>query len=156
MTIVSTASSGGGLPDYGVFSGEKIYTVYLDARTTTDDPAFAWTLQYAPLRGTSGVPNADGASRGAKGLTPPYAIFKEIPRWPTELVRRYLQRVIVVSGVINTEGKLDQMLIIQSPDDRLTEGITEALNKWAFRPAELNGQPVSVKVLLGIPLALPE
>ena len=33
------------------------------------------------------------------------------------------------------------------------EGIPfQALSKWVFRPAQLNGQPVAVKVLLGIPL----
>jgi hypothetical protein len=30
--------------------------------------------------------------------------------------------------------------------------IVEALNTWVFRPAQLNNQPVAVKVLLGIPL----
>jgi hypothetical protein len=30
--------------------------------------------------------------------------------------------------------------------------IVEALNKWVFRPAQLNNQPVAVKVLLGMPL----
>jgi hypothetical protein len=152
MTIVSTASSGGGLPDYGVFSNEKVYTVYVDARKTTDDPAIAWTLQYAALQGTESLP-ADGANRGPKGMTPPYAIFKAIPQWPADLVNKYSDRVIVVSAVITTDGKLDQMLIVQSPDDRLTEGITEALNKWVFRPAQTDGHPVAIKIMLGIPLA---
>ena len=153
MTIVSTASSGGGLPDYGVFSNEKTYTVYLDARKTTDDPAMAWTLQYAPLQGTADVPNSDGANRGARGMTPPYVIFKEIPQWPPELINRYSDRVIVVSATITTEGKLDQMLIVESPDDALTEAIAEALNKWTFRPAQRDGRPVAVKIMLGIPLS---
>ena len=45
---------------------------------------------------------------------------------------------------------------MQSPDDGLTRRIVEALNKWVFRPAELKAQPVSVKVLLGLPLGLDE
>jgi hypothetical protein len=151
MTIVSTASSGGGLPDYGVFSGEKVYTVYLDARITTDDPPVAWTLQYAPLRDSKTATAAAGIQ---KGLAPPYAIFKQIPRWPKELVRRFPGKVVVVSAVIDAQGKLEQMLIVQSPDDRLTEGISEALNQWVFRSAELNGHPVAVKIMLGIPLSL--
>jgi len=28
----------------------------------------------------------------------------------------------------------------------------QALSKWAFLPSQFNGQPVAVKVLLGIPL----
>jgi len=47
MTFTSTASSGGGLPDFGVFQNQKVYTVYLDMRASDDDPAPSWTLQYA-------------------------------------------------------------------------------------------------------------
>jgi hypothetical protein len=153
MTIVSTASSGGGLADYGVFSNEKVYTVYLDARNTTADPATAWTLQYAPIQSQTAA--ATGASIGPnlKGLTPPYALVKQIPDLPAEVLRRYPQRVVVVCGIINSDGKMEQMLVVQSPDDRLTERVTEALNKWLFRPAQLNGHPISIKVMLGIPLA---
>jgi hypothetical protein len=153
MTIVSTASSGGGLPDYGVFSKEKVFTVYLDARKTTDDPSIAWTLQYAPIQSPDDPPNTNQDRRALQGLTPPYAVIKEIPKWPPELINRYSDRVIVVSGVINIQGKLEQMLIVQSPDDRLTESITEALEKWVFRPAQMGDHPTAIKVMLGIPLS---
>ena len=56
MTIVSTAASGGGLPDLGVFEREKVYTVYLDMKANDEDPAASWILQYAvlqPLRDAS-------------------------------------------------------------------------------------------------------
>jgi len=39
-----------------------------------------------------------------------------------------------------------------TPDTRLNDPIVQACNKWVFRPAQLNNQPVAVKVLLGIPL----
>ena len=35
MTIASTAESGGGLPDLGVFAKEKVYTVFLDMRVNS-------------------------------------------------------------------------------------------------------------------------
>ena len=44
MTVTSTASSGGGLPDFGVFQNQKVYTVYLDMRASDDDTAPSWTL----------------------------------------------------------------------------------------------------------------
>jgi hypothetical protein len=153
MTIVSTPSSGGGLPDFGIFANERVYTVFLDTRMTTQDQSPSWTLQYAPVRAEVGG-TADTRPQALKGVTPPYALTKEIPHWPADLVRRYVQRVIVVSGVIDTEGKLGQVLVMQSPDDRLTGELTEALSKWIFRPAELNGHPISAKIMLGVPLSL--
>ena len=70
MTVVSLASSGGGLPDVGVFEDEKVYTVYVDMRATPEDPAPSYTLQYALLQPPTGV---DSASLQA-GLTPPYPV----------------------------------------------------------------------------------
>jgi len=156
MTVVSTANSGGGLPDFGIFAEEKVYTVYLDMRQTVEDPAASWTLEYAPLP-TAGDANAGrSSSRRLEGLTPPFPVSKEAPQFPAELVERYRGRMIVVYAIMDTRGRLGQMLVVQSPDDRLTRRIVETLNKWVFRPAELKGQPVSVKVLLGIPLGLDE
>ena len=62
----------------------------------------------------------------------------------------------MVYAIINTEGKLERMSVKQSPDARLSEPLLEALSKWVFQPAQLDGQPVATKVLLGIPLALSE
>ncbi len=156
MTILSTASSGGGLADFGIFSNEKVYTVYIDMRQTAEDRSPSWTLQYAPLREAT----ENGADRGSSEnpglLVSPFAVTKEMPRLPVELIHKYLRRLIVVYAIINTEGKLERMSVKQSPDARLSEPLLEALSKWVFQPAQLDGQPVATKVLLGIPLALSE
>ncbi len=157
MTIVSTASSGGGLAEMGVFSNEKVYTVFLDMRLTVEDPAPSWTLQYALLR----QPGADagtgsGVTRSQQRLAPPFPVVKEMPQLPAELVHKYSHRLVVVYAIMDTDGKLEQVSVKQSPDARLIAPVLEALQKWVFRPAELNGQPVSLKILLGIPLSPPE
>jgi len=156
MTVVSTANSGGGLPDFGIFAEEKVYTVYLDMRQTVEDPAASWTLEYAPLPTAGDASAGSSSSRRLEGLTPPFPITKETPQFAAELVERYRGRMIVVYAIMDTRGRLGQMLVMQSPDDRLTRRIVETLNKWVFRPAELKGQPVPVKALLGIPLGLDE
>jgi hypothetical protein len=154
MTILSTASSGGGLADFGVFSNEKVYTVYIDIRQTAEDRSPSWTLQYAPLREAA----ENGADRGSSEspglLVSPFAVTKEMPQLPVELIHKYSRRLIVVYAIIDTEGKLERMSVKQSPDARLSEPLLEALSKWVFQPAQLDGQPVATKVLLGIPLAL--
>jgi hypothetical protein len=155
LTIVASGSSGGGLPDFGVFFDEKVYTVYINMQRTTDDPAPSCTLQYSLLRGAAAQGGTLGSpSQNQQGLVPPFPVVKELPQWPVELVSRFLHRMVVVYAVINTEGKLERMHVMQSPNVEVSNALLEALGKWVFRPAELNGEPVALKALLGIPLSL--
>lgn len=149
MTITSTADSGGGLPDLGVFAHEKVYTVYLDVNLRAAGHAPSWTLQYARLR----APGEDAAAEtNHEGLTPPFPLTKEIPKLNSELIRTYLRSVVVVYAVMDTQGRLQRLAIRQSPEARLNPPILAALSRWVFQPAQLNGAAVPLKVLIGIPL----
>ena len=152
LTVVATASSGGGLPDFGVFSNERVYTVYLDMRKTVADPAPSWVLQCALLRGAAG--GSQNSSAGQQGFAPPFPIVKEPLNLPADRAQKNLHRMIVVYAVVDSNGKLDQSSVKQSPDPELDKAVLEALSKWTFRPAELNGQAVAVRILLGIPISL--
>ncbi len=153
MTITSTASSGGGLQDFGVFENQKVYTVYLDMRSSDEDTAPSWTLQYA-VQQPSAADVTSGTSARIHGTpTPPYAMLKEIPQLNHELAAKYAQRLIVVSAIMNTTGKLEQIAVKQTPDARLNATLTEALNAWTFQPSAIDGRAVALKVLFGIRLA---
>jgi hypothetical protein len=153
MTITSTASSGGGLQDFGVFENQKVYTVYLDMRSSDEDKAPSWTLQYA-VEQPSATDVANGNSTRMYGTpTPPYAMLKEIPQLPHELASKYAHRLIVVSAIMNTTGKLEQISVRQTPDAQLNAALTEALNAWSFQPSAIDGKAVALKVLFGIRLA---
>jgi len=157
LYIVSTEHSGGGLPSFGVFSNEQVYTVYLDMRRTEVDTAPSWTLEFAVPHGTAAQVNPDKSTdQSQQGLVLPFPAVKERPALPAELVRMHLGRMLIVYAIINTEGKMEQVSVKQSPDGLLNEFVLNAFSKWVFRPAVLNGEPVPVKVLLGIPLWLPE
>jgi len=158
MTIVATAASGGGLRDYGIFRNEVVSTVYIEM-THSPSHAPSWTLQYAVLRRPS--PNSGTIALGSNSvrmqdhLIAPFAIEKEQPPFPQEVVARNLGRMIVAYAEITEEGKVEKPRIIQSPSPLLNAPLLEALAKWVFRPAESNGQAVAVKALFGIPLSLP-
>jgi hypothetical protein len=148
MTISSTADSGGGLPDLGVFADEKVYTVFLDMRTMSSDRNPSWTLQYARLRSAA----EKDPNPSSEGITPPFPLSKELPHLNSELIRTYLRNVIVVFAVMDTEGKLQRLSVLQTPDGRFNSAVLAALTQWRFQPAQLNGQPTALKVLIGIPL----
>jgi hypothetical protein len=60
--------------------------------------------------------------------------------------------VIAVYAVMDKEGKLHNLAVKQTPDSRFTPPILAALSHWIFQPAQLKGQPVALKVLIGIPV----
>jgi hypothetical protein len=156
LSIISTEDSGGGLPFYGVFSHEQIYTVYLDMRTVETDQDPSWTLEFAVSQNPPAPAAVQNISRNQQGFVLPFPSTKEKPAWPAGLARRYLGKMMVVYGLVNTGGKMEQISIKETPDAQLNEPVVRALSKWVFRPATLEGQPVSAKALMGIPIWSPE
>jgi hypothetical protein len=154
MTIVSTAASGGGLPDLGVFENEKVYTVYLDMKANDEDPAPSWILQYAVLQPQANASDPGVSSQKIAGIpTPPYVMLKAVPGLRPDLLRRSAHALIVAFATMNTAGRLEQISVKQTPDSELVAPLVEALAGWMFQPSEINGKPVALKILLGIRLA---
>ncbi|HEX3319097.1 MAG TPA: energy transducer TonB [Terriglobales bacterium] len=153
MTVESTAGSGGGLPELGIFDNEKVYTVYIDMRASDEDSAPSWTLTYAVLQPTA--TGSDGEMRSTGTPTPPYATLKQLPQFTPEQLRRCAHTLIVASAVMDTDGKLHQVSVKQSPESQIIAPLIEALRRWTFEPAKLNGTPIALKVAFGIRLGLP-
>lgn len=162
MTVEAEGRAGGGLRDFGVFHDETaVYTVYVDM-SKPNDPSFPWTLEYAtlePMKSTKVVtfkktPAAEVAPE--QEVLPPLPSSKEDPNLPSDIVKQYPGRVLVVSAEISAEGKMTKLHILESPDIELSQLVLQALAKWVFKPALLNGKPVAVRALFGVPLAPPE
>jgi hypothetical protein len=144
MTVVSTANSGGGLEDFGVFHDERIFTVYIPMKRSEEEADPTWTLQYAPLQ--------DDPSEAVGQVSAPAPATREWPEIPPDLQQKYALRQVVISAVIDKEGKVSEVTVKRTPDARVSAPIAKALSKWTFHPAQVNSQPVAVKVLIGIPL----
>jgi len=143
LTIISTASSGGGLGDFGVFYDEPVFTVYIRMATETDLTAPSWTLEFAALHA--------GEGGGAK-IAPPFPTKRQSPDWPVELVDRYRNQLLVIYVVIDEQGKLEHAKSMQSPNIRFNAPLMAALSEWEFRPATVDGRPIAVRALLGVPI----
>jgi hypothetical protein len=79
--------------------------------------------------------------------------LKEIPKFTPELLRKYARRLIVASAIMDVAGRLQQISVLQTPDGELSGPIVEALGNWMFQPAQIDGKPAALKILLGIRLA---
>ncbi|HYY70673.1 MAG TPA: hypothetical protein VE734_13170 [Terriglobales bacterium] len=154
LTIIGSGASGGGLKDYGVFHNETVYTVYLSPADVAGR-APNWSMQYAILSASShpGQVDANTAAQPPHGLlSAPYPVAKRIAEFPPEMMARYRGRMVAVAAQIDAEGKFRNLRFVQSPGPDLESLIAGVLSKWEFHPAEVNHQPVAVKVLLGIPV----
>ena len=154
MTLLAPGSSGGGLPDFGVFTSELVHTVYLDMRRTIREKPLSWTVEFGiPQR--EGTPENERQTRldTLQDTVLPFPIFKERPALPEAVVRRNTGRMVIVYAVITAEGKVEQLSIKDSPDSLLNEPVLSAMRKWTFRPARRDGQVVPAKMLLGIPVS---
>jgi hypothetical protein len=95
-------------------------------------------------------------NQSQQGLVLPFPTFKVTPAMPAEAVRKHLGQMVIAYGIVNIQGKMEQITVKQSPNALLAQPVLEALHQWIFRPARLNGEPVPVKLLMGIPLWLAE
>lgn len=144
LTVVSTGNSGSGLGDFGVFFNEPVFTVYITMTTPSNTTAPSWTLVYAALHA--------GEAGGGK-IAAPFPDQKELPVWSADLVDRYRNQLVVVYVVIDESGKVLRAKSMESPNAQLVAPLLSALNDWEFRPATLNGKPIAVRALLGVPVS---
>ena len=153
ITILASGASGGGLPDFGVFGDEQVHTVYLDMRRTIQDELINWTVEFGVKQPEATAASERVATVGSQQeVILPFPIDKERPAIPADLVRKYSGKLIIVYAVVTTDGKMEQISLKQSPDPAFDEIILNSLRKWLFRPARRNGQVISAKILLGIPV----
>jgi hypothetical protein len=143
MTIVSTASSGGGLADIGVFHNERVFTVYIPMKRSENEEDPTWTLQYAVI----------GSSASNQQVIAPTTATRIWPEIPPALLRRYVHEQVIVYAIVDKDGKVTDVSVKRTPNPRVSDPIADALKKWLFHPALMNNQPVAVKILLGVPLS---
>jgi hypothetical protein len=138
ITIISGGSSGGAGRDMGVFDrSETVFSVAIPMSDAGGGPD--WPMQYAMLN--HGQP-------GAGLLVPPFA-QKKVAATMSRIQLAEGQGPVFVSGVIDETGKLQSLRTIRAQDARSQPAI-QALQQWQFLPAQLDGQPVASKVLIGV------
>lgn len=145
LSILSAAGSGGAVRDFGVFTDGPVYTVYLDVSKLGIHGA-RWSLQYSASREVR-------IAHPGVALTPPFPEDQRLPQLPPAAVTANLGRIVVIQANLKADGKLEAFHVMESPDQRLNEGLVESLTHWYFEPATMGTEKVAVKVLLGIPIA---
>jgi TonB family protein len=71
-------------------------------------------------------------------------IQKVQPVYPTAAKSARVQGTVELEVAISKEGVPEDIRVIASPSDDLTQSALEAVRQWRYRPTLLNGQPVAI------------
>lgn len=127
VTVIATSRSGGVLPYYGLLKGDN-YSIYIN--TSLGEAV----MQY------SDPSSVTHPSREA--LSEPEPLRKDLPDGlrPTR---------VVFTGILDRNGVLKDLRVLDPGAADTTSKILAALPKWKFRPAFRGEEPVEVTAIIG-------
>ena len=74
----------------------------------------------------------------------PRALLTPSPRYPTAALRRGRQGSVATKILINTRGRVDEVIILSTTGHRdFAAAVRTAVARWQFAPANRQGKPVS-------------
>ena len=126
--------------DRKVFGGKRVYGMTLNMPNLNSSTG-SWVIKFAELDG--------GRKEGE--LLEPVATEKSDPGYPLELIRANVHGMVTLYAVIHSDGKVGDIRVLNSPDDRLDSYAAKALARWKFVPAERAGKPVALEAVVEIP-----
>jgi TonB family protein len=104
----------------------------------------SWVIRFSELKEES-----------AKGeLFAPEATHKVDPGYPIELIRQNVQGMVTLRAVIHSDGRVSDVKVLNSPDERLDTYARAAFEQWQFRPGMKNGNAVALEAVVTIPFRI--
>ncbi len=62
--------------------------------------------------------------------------------------------IVTLRSTISDKGMVEDIEVLESPDESLTDAAVEAVEQWRFKPALCDGKPVGVYYNLTINFTL--
>jgi protein TonB len=101
----------------------------------------SWVIRFAELK----------SNRPEGELLAPVATQKSDPGYPLELIRENVHGTVTLYAVIHSDGRVGEIRVLNSPDERLDSFAEHALARWKFLPALRSGKPVALEAVVVIP-----
>jgi periplasmic protein TonB len=87
---------------------------------------------------------------GKNGVTVPQAIYSPEPGFSDEARKAKQQGIVGLLVVVGKDGRTYNIRVRQSLGMGLDEKAVEAVSRWRFKPATLNGQPVATQIAVEV------
>jgi TonB family protein len=126
------------------FNGRETYMMAIQMPNLTSFSG-SWLMWYA---------DRTQKEAGLAPVAPPVAWRKVDPKYVATAVADRIEGKVRLACVIDREGHVSTIEVVNGLDDRLNQSAAEALAKWEFTPASRQGKPVEVDVLVEIPFKL--
>jgi TonB family protein len=126
--------------DRKVFGGKRVYGRTLNMPNLNSSTG-SWVIKFAEL---------DGGKKDGE-LLEPVAMEKSDPGYPLELMRANVHGMVTLYAVIHADGKVGEIRVLYSADQRLDAYAAKALARWKFVPAERAGKAVALEAVVEIP-----
>jgi len=126
--------------DRQVFGAKRFYSMTLNM-PNLNSVTGSWVIRFAELKD----------SRPAGELLAPVPTEKSDPGYPLELIRENVHGSVTLYAIIHSDGKVGDIRVLNSPDERLDPFAASALARWKFLPALRAGKPVALEAVVVIP-----
>jgi protein TonB len=94
-------------------------------------------------------PLPEAPLRVGGNIRPPRMISSVLPAYPTIARQAGVQGNVVIDTVVDKTGNVASMKVVSGPP-MLRQPALDALRQWKYEPSMLNGQPVSVQMIVTI------
>ena len=106
------------------------------------------------------VESSEGAStapvRTGGAVTPPVRIAGADPDYTAEALAQQVQGVVVLEAIIESDGRVSSTRVLKGLPGGLDDAARDAVARWKFEPAMLDGEPVRSIYTLTINFRLPD
>jgi TonB family protein len=83
---------------------------------------------------------------GLDGVSPPKGLYMPSAPYPDNGRAQRVSGVVIISGLVTTNGHIDGIRVVQSLDPEIDRGAIETMKTWRLLPAKVpDGSPVPVR-----------
>jgi periplasmic protein TonB len=86
----------------------------------------------------------------AETKEPPVPVRTVAPEYPGEMQREGISGVVTVRCTIDEHGGVTDAVVVKSSAGVFEKPAMDALSKWKFKPATLDGKAVATKAIIPI------